>query len=435
MRKPLLLGVAIFSTLGCGQVASDGASSAGGSGGVASAVVEPAGTGGQSLGDSSPGNAGTGTVNGCPSPSASAGILDATFGLAGVSRVVEDPTSVSRILADLALASDGSVFVLGANDHGTVVFHLNANGALDTAFGDAGFVWGPSLENPYALTLDPNGNLLLAGDSAGSAWVQRLTPKGELDTSFGMAGRTDLQWAGSDHFVKVLVKRDGSLVAIGTLLGLLDQNGVPLPDVGSMHEWGLPGVVPIGPIAADAVEQADGAILMVGVVQETEDPPQAHPFWMKVDARGIPDSTFNRYPTPGLIDVPMQSSSAIAITTDAKGGVTGWGSNRNQLTAFDEHGTATAFSSPSVLDAHSVAIDCAGRVFAAGSKAVGGRTTAALARFQPTGALDTSFAKSGVAIWEAGEYSSFSRVRGLPDGRVLVAGVASKAFVVARYQP
>jgi hypothetical protein len=101
--------------------------------------------------------------------------------------------------------------------------------------------------------------------------------------------------------------------------------------------------------------------------------------------------------------------------------------------AFDLLGTATAFSSPNVVEAHSVAIDCAGRVLAAGSSFVDGQTTAALARFQPNGALDTNFATSGVVTWEAGAYSSFARVRALPDGRALVGGVASKAFVVARY--
>jgi len=436
--------LAIFGTAACGGTLLDDASRAGASGGSAGAASALVNAGGPSLGGASAGGMGGAAPNGGDASSATTNALDPSFGESGFARIVEPVESVSRVFVDLALDSEGGVFVLGTNDDGIVLFHLNADGALDAAFGRAGFVFGESHEEGAGLALDPKGNLLLVGSYAGQAMIRRFTATGEPDPSFGMMGRTLFSWDGDNRFFKVLVKSDGSLVAMGKLaanwgllLGLMDKDGVPVPGVGLEPEFGTPGVVTVNVanlhlVGADLVEQAAGAILLLGMVNEA-DRTQDRPFWFQVDAQGLPDSSFRRYPTPGFVDVPIQSSSVLAVTTDAGGAVTGWASNGNQLLAFDQYGTATAFSSSPVIEVNSVAVDRAGRVVAVGSKGVEGRSAAALARFQPTGALDTSLTPTGILIWYPGDYSSFSRVRVLPDGRVLAGGVASKAFVIARY--
>ena len=41
----------------------------------------------------------------------------------------------------------------------------------------------------FAVALQPDGKLLLAGESGGNFALARLTPAGALDTTFGAGGR------------------------------------------------------------------------------------------------------------------------------------------------------------------------------------------------------------------------------------------------------
>jgi len=436
----IFVWLAILGSTACGSASSDGpagASPAAGTAGVSSSAGGASGSGGAMAEGESAGN---GADDDCLSRSGTPGALDITFGDAGVAKINEPSPNNSRILMDFARAGDGTLFGLGNNSVQLVLFHLESSGALDTSFGDAGFVIGSgAVDQGYGLSIDPTGKLLVAGSSIADAWVERFTAEGHLDPSFGNAGRTTFDFGSpNDRLTKVLVRKDGTLVAVGAndanglanaaVLAFMDEDGVPLSSVGQA------GVLQLKPgegryIAYDLTEQDDGALLVLGLLQTT-DVAQSHPFWVKVDAQGVPVARFGK---GGFVDVPTLSSSSIAITKDSSGVAKGWAKNATKLVTFDEQGLVSSLATPTALHPSSVALDCAGNVYAAGLVSANGMNAGALARFDAKGVLDTTFAATGIAILDAMSSSQFARAILLPDGGVLGAGSTLEAFTVVRY--
>ncbi|MGQ9896709.1 MAG: hypothetical protein ACUVR8_03980 [Acidobacteriota bacterium] len=121
---------------------------------------------------------------------------------------------VARLMADggldltftLSDATDGMVLTLGLQADGRIVIggafrfvggverngvaRLTASGALDTTFGGFGGVGGSFLPTVYAVSLQPNGRVLIGGEfmtvnGLSRNFVARLNPvDGSLDTSF-----------------------------------------------------------------------------------------------------------------------------------------------------------------------------------------------------------------------------------------------------------
>lgn len=136
------------------------------------------------------------------------GQLDASFGNGGI--LVFDPGVLGYHAyegVDATVLDDGSLIAVGAMallpdmtnlDYG--VFKLTANGSLDTGFGDGGGkvipfdLGGNFADTPFEVVEDGQGRLLVAGSSAitanqFAATLVRLTPQGQLDASFGVAGK------------------------------------------------------------------------------------------------------------------------------------------------------------------------------------------------------------------------------------------------------
>lgn len=102
------------------------------------------------------------------------GGLDAGFADAGVATIATPSTNGTRTLEAMALRADGRIVVAGlrGNTHGTnlVLAGLDAGGATDTAFGDAGLV---DVEAPagynglraLAIAVDRDGSLVVGGDA------------------------------------------------------------------------------------------------------------------------------------------------------------------------------------------------------------------------------------------------------------------------------
>ncbi|MFN0188845.1 MAG: T9SS type A sorting domain-containing protein, partial [Bacteroidia bacterium] len=128
--------------------------------------------------------------------------------------------------------AEGKIIVAGSttdyNDYRILLLQLNADGTLDSSFGDAGVVVenvSPAVgyfENFAAdIALDANENILISGSSYNENYilrpvVLRFTPGGELDTTFGEAGvATGPTGEGASAFQAVLVQPDGKIIAAG----------------------------------------------------------------------------------------------------------------------------------------------------------------------------------------------------------------------------
>lgn len=131
------------------------------------------------------------------------GALDPSFGSGGFAAI-----NPSSLLLDgaggVALQSDGKILVSSsaltsdASQAGVAVVRLNADGTLDTAFGNGGvaFVAVPGGPSGAAVVQEPNGDILTGGSFLTATYrsetttgvVARFTPSGRADGTFGSGG-------------------------------------------------------------------------------------------------------------------------------------------------------------------------------------------------------------------------------------------------------
>ncbi|MBK8092244.1 MAG: hypothetical protein IPK32_09780 [Verrucomicrobiaceae bacterium] len=155
------------------------------------------------------------------------GGLDTTFGAGGK---VETDFGNFEAGQDLAVDASGNVFVAGSAFDGAsgnvdfAVIKYLPNGQLDSAFGNGGLAkidLGARYDSCRAVTLDANGQLLLAGawrpnESPGYDFaVLRLTSDGILDFSFGDQGVLKTDFSFSEEAFSLALQADGKIVVGG----------------------------------------------------------------------------------------------------------------------------------------------------------------------------------------------------------------------------
>jgi uncharacterized delta-60 repeat protein len=123
------------------------------------------------------------------------GTADQTFGTAGTVTTAIGARSDARALA---LQPDGRIVLAGSSNPGPSTRRLIAltrcdtDSTLDAGFGDAGVVTtaiGPTYDGANAVVLQPDGKIVVVGNSDGQfAWV-RYAPDGTLDADFGRDGK------------------------------------------------------------------------------------------------------------------------------------------------------------------------------------------------------------------------------------------------------
>jgi len=165
------------------------------------------------------------------------GILDtATFGTAGIT--VTDVTPPNTSLANaLIIQPDGKLVAAGYGGNGVNNFstltRYNNNGILDTTFGTAGITVTnvtPLNNNQInACLIQPDGKLIAAGYGSNGVnnffALTRYSANGILDTTFGTAGitTTDVTSPNNNQINACLIQPDGKIVAAG-----YGSNGVQL---------------------------------------------------------------------------------------------------------------------------------------------------------------------------------------------------------------
>ncbi len=175
-----------------------GASALAGCGGDDSSVIAmepPAAAGGD---DGAPGDApsdgdGSGddgqTVGETPDPSAGTGDDGDD---SGISAVFAGPTGAAGVRNLYGLTYSrvgehaGKLYASGVGESGNVVvLRVNADGGLDTAFGNGGWVDTGAVGNSYGVVELANGELVVQGNGAGQVFLLKLDPSGALDEGFG----------------------------------------------------------------------------------------------------------------------------------------------------------------------------------------------------------------------------------------------------------
>lgn len=368
-----------------------------------------------------------------PPASSAGGTLDTTFGVSGV-RTIDHGSASDDVVVDLALQSDGKVVVSTGTGDGFALSRLTTAGALDTTYGSAGTVADDFMIDPVGLALDANGRALVVGrtaSSGGELVLARYSTAGDLDTNFGTAGIVEVSMTGAGSGGRdVVVQSDAKIVVLAVDDGELVLHRFSSTGVADTT-FGSAGVVETGATPGEGdrvVVQSDGAVVVTGVVSGDAGV-------LRYSSTGALDTTFG---ASGVATTDGHVVRALALQSDGKiltagddGTTEALVARRTTAGALDTaFGTAGVFefavpglSQPSVR----------GMVLASDGKAVlvGRRDDSAdssvvfVARLTTAGALDTTFATSGIVTFTTlgGKGTSTASAVGLDStGRAVVGG-------------
>jgi uncharacterized delta-60 repeat protein len=148
-----------------------------------------------------------------------AGSLDLTFADGGM---LWFPFANPALGYDVIHQPDGKILLCGQSEYGLTVIRLLVNGSVDPSFGDGGVAGAPIKGAAWALALAPDGKIVAAGYAFVNAItkvdysVTRFLPNGAVDTTFGDGGSvtTDLGSI-SDQGRSVALLPDGKILVSG----------------------------------------------------------------------------------------------------------------------------------------------------------------------------------------------------------------------------
>lgn len=318
------------------------------------------------------------------------GTLDPTFGSGG-KRVVDFGTDDESVYG-AALQPDGKIVLAGDSRLQPAVVRLKVNGALDTSFDGDGkklFSWG-AIGRVTAVVVAPNGKILLGGFSGpegGNIQVARLKANGALDTTFGAGGIAAVDFGGTEFGEAMARQADGRILVAGrsspggAVIARLRATGVLDPDFGSGGRVTLSAATSAGAVLV----QPDRNIVVAG------------------NTSGSAVMTVTRLRPDGSLDM-----------------------------TFGSGGTAT-------VDFGSLADLLGGALLQPDGKIVlAGYTQAseevAVARLNANGLPDATFGTGGKATVDFGVATFGNAVARAPNGRIVVAGqkTGGDDFAVAR---
>ncbi|GAB3481480.1 M10 family metallopeptidase C-terminal domain-containing protein [Azotobacter salinestris] len=218
------------------------------------------------------------------------GSLDTSFGEGGKANVDFDGGGWARVVV---VQPDGKILLAGSGDNDFGVIRLNADGSLDSGFGELSRVIvdiAGGKDRVDSLVVQPDGKILVSGSSynpASGGWdfgVTRLNADGSLDTGFGDLGKVivdlGVTHASDDKSYGLFLQDDGRILVAGTgyyehylthnsyydySFGVIRLNADGSLDSG-FGDQGRAIVDPTGVYDArsDAVVQPDGKILLFG---------------------------------------------------------------------------------------------------------------------------------------------------------------------------
>ncbi|MCY7314740.1 MAG: hypothetical protein LH480_03740, partial [Rubrivivax sp.] len=342
------------------------------------------------------------------------GSVDRSFGVDG--KVTTDMGSGLRPEEALAVAiqRDGKIVVAGytgidatppARDPSETfaVARYNADGSLDSSFGSGGRVSNNVNGRAFAVAIQPDGKIVLAGEfnfesTNGSDFsdvtLARLLPDGRLDPGFGAtaSGQLAIDLGGSNSAQNIVLQPDGAIVVSGKPLGSsaasnhtdiarFRADGSLDAGFGIGGKLKLPGVN----VGQGLLRQSDGRLVLVGTALQIVAPPTSRFLLMRLNTDG---------------------------STDASFGTAGTAS-----TALAEHATAGG-----------VALQADGKLVVAGTRAFTANANFIIARYNVDGSLDGDFGNAGaLSVDFFGSPDIGENVLVQPDGKIVVGGQARKA--------
>lgn len=205
-----------------------------------------------------------------------AGVLDDTFGTGGITRT-EIGTRGSGEVRSLALQADGSIIAAGDatfdNVHVSCVVRYDANGSVDSSFGDSGLIRTQYAAETGGVLVQPDGKFLLALTNQQNFVVVRLQANGLADPGFGTGGAFGVDFGGIDTCHAMTVDAAGKVILAGSsesgsrksiALARLTDTGAFDPTFSGVGALLTPVGASGDAEAMDVVVQPDGKIVVAG---------------------------------------------------------------------------------------------------------------------------------------------------------------------------
>lgn len=396
---------------------------------------------------------------GVPNPA-----LDSAFGVSGM-RLFSDPAFSLRV-QDVALAADGSIFVLAAARNLStpavrgMVMKLSSTGTVDSAFGSRLVSASPDFY-PRALAVASDGSLRVAGHSGNNFIVVSMSSAGAVvstwQASVGTNASLRAMTLQSDGKI-LLLGSSSQLNGSGNPTGYSNMRLVRLTSAGALDTaFGTSGVVTIS--APSALKEgtcmaidASGAIVVAGV-SGAVDQPRCQVLRV-LGSNGALDTTFD---TDGSLTLStLGAPVGIIVQADNKIAVLGarFSASGFALVRLNASGTidATIGGTGIVEDSVGVTEDAVaglayrssdGRFFVANTAFNGTSSDFNLLRLKPDGTRDIAFDGDGSAAASVGlDFDTVSGLKLQSDGKVLLFGSAiatpmpsPTSLAVARFQP
>ena len=151
--------------------------------------------------------------------------LDGAFGDGGKVTTNYSVSGAGDRADAVAVQPDGKIVVAGSSYDAVeydefALLRYNSDGSLDSTFGDGGIVItsiGDITEDrAYAVAIQPDGKIIVAGESFHDFAVARYNSDGRLDDSFGDGGIVTTDFGGeSAAGYAVAIQADGKIVVAG----------------------------------------------------------------------------------------------------------------------------------------------------------------------------------------------------------------------------
>jgi uncharacterized delta-60 repeat protein len=417
--------------------------------------------------------------------------LDTTFSSDGKAFTLGgDVVSAAVLQPDGKVIVAGYNYQTSPNLVDFAVSRFNSDGSLDTTFGTAGTVSINFLEEQsgqqvlrsgdyaYAIVLQPDNKIVVGGSVVASVAaannrdfaLARLNANGSLDITFGVGGAdgdgkvlTNFEGTSYDAISGLAIQADGKIVAGGTSgstgatsdlaqdFALARYN----PDGTLDSTFGVGGTDGNGKLRTDfltrrdgaqsVVVQPDGKIIAGGYTQTGATDADYDFALVRYNAAGTLDTTFdgdgkvttNFGGADSANDIILQPDNRIIavgrfateIVDSASGdiAVARYLANGSLDSSFDTDGKVTTDFSNNDY-AKSVAIQPDGRIVVGGRTVSCSSTDMALVRYEPTGALDTSFGTVGLVTVKHTNANGTGRIDGVADvliqsnGKIVAAG-------------
>jgi|SRR5579864_1214238 len=212
------------------------------------------------------------------------GTLDTTFGGSGTVVTSIPNTTLYPEAQAVAVQTDGKIVVAGPTNgpgpYPAFVARYNANGSLDSTFGNSGLVTSQfTLQDGfYGVTIQSDGKIVAVGDGSVASnggvnttgEVARYNPDGTLDTTFAGGSGVFLGPSTGSEYLAVALQSNGQFVAAGvapnleTLVTRFNTDG----SLDTTYGSGGSTIIAVGTVYSQynavAIQPSDGSAVVAG---------------------------------------------------------------------------------------------------------------------------------------------------------------------------